>query len=214
MELSLTGLGVWPSSSTTMTAVSWSMTWLMVTIMPRPIRALMSSVALIDIFCASSPTVIVSGITTSRTTGAVGISNAWRVGWVRTTGRDFCFLRLRPALSLATCSSSRLLRPRSRRPPRPSPRSPRLASGRREGGEGGAGATGFTGGAGGVAGAAPDAAPDAAPEAAGATVAGSGAGSGSAFGVCFFFSGSRSLRSASSFSRTSASALRVSSSSC
>ena len=185
----------------------------MVTIIPSPISALMSSVALIDIFCASSPTVIVSGMATSRTTGAVGISNAWRAGWVRTTGRDFCFLRLRPALSLATCSSSRLLRPRSRRPPRsrPSPRSPRFASGRREVGAGAgvAGGVGRTVGAPGVTEGVASATVDAA-----VSDSGGGSDAGSSTGGRFFFSGSRSLRSASSFSRTSASALRVSSSSC
>ena len=179
--------------------------------MPSPISALISSVALMDIFCASSPTVIVSGMATSRTTGAVGISNAWRAGCVRTTDLDFCFLRLRPALSLATCSSSRLRRPRSRRPPRSRP-SPRFASGRRVAGAGagaGAGGDGGVVGAGGVT--------AGAGSAVSVVAAGSGTGSDAGFstgGRFFFFSGSRSLRSASSFSRASASALRVSSSSC
>ena len=135
-------------------------------------------------------------MSTARTTGAVGISNAWRAGWVRTTERDFCFLRLRPALSLATCSSSRLLRPRSRRPPRSRP-SPRFASGRRVDGAG----AGLTGGAGGTVGVgAAGATSDAASATAGVAAAGSGAGSdaGSSIEGRFFFSGSRSLRSASS----------------
>jgi hypothetical protein len=60
---------LWPISSTTIIAVSWSRFWLMVTMVPSFIMALMTSVALTDILCASSATVIVSGTVTSRTTG-------------------------------------------------------------------------------------------------------------------------------------------------
>ena len=64
-----------PISSATSAAVSWSSTWLMVTIEPSFIMILMSSPALTLIFCASSPTVMVSGMRTSRETGATGFSN-------------------------------------------------------------------------------------------------------------------------------------------
>ena len=74
----LEDLGVWPISSTTSTAVSWSIGWLMVAMTPMFIRTLMTSVALTAIFCASSATLTVSPMPTSRTTGAVGISNPWR----------------------------------------------------------------------------------------------------------------------------------------
>jgi hypothetical protein len=47
----------------------------MVAITPMFISDLMTSVALTAIFCASSATVTVSPMPTSRTTGAVGISN-------------------------------------------------------------------------------------------------------------------------------------------
>jgi hypothetical protein len=47
----------------------------MVAMTPRFINTLMTSVALTAIFCASSATVIVPPIATSRRTGAVGISN-------------------------------------------------------------------------------------------------------------------------------------------
>src|SRR6218665_48313 len=56
---------LWPSSSTTIIAVSWSSGWLMVTIWPIFISALMTSEALIDILCATSATVMVSGTCTS-----------------------------------------------------------------------------------------------------------------------------------------------------
>ena len=60
-------------------AVSWSSIWLIVTIWPSFIIALMTSEAFTDILCARSATVIVSGTCTSRTIGSVG---AWNVGLV------------------------------------------------------------------------------------------------------------------------------------
>ena len=69
-------LAAWPISSITSTAVSWSMGWLMVAITPMFIMTLMTSLALTAIFCASSATVIVSPMATSRFMGAVGISKA------------------------------------------------------------------------------------------------------------------------------------------
>ena len=75
---SLTVLAVWPISSTTSTAVSWSIGWLMVAITPMFMSTLMTSVALTAMRCASSATVTVWPIATSRTTGAVGISKACR----------------------------------------------------------------------------------------------------------------------------------------
>jgi hypothetical protein len=52
---------LWPISSTTIIAVSWSSTWLMVTIEPIFIMTLMTSVALTAILCARSETEMVSG---------------------------------------------------------------------------------------------------------------------------------------------------------
>ena len=75
MSVSLATTAVWPISSTTRMAVSWSMGWLMVTIMPIFISSLITSVDLMAIFWARSPTEMVSGISTSRTTGAVGREN-------------------------------------------------------------------------------------------------------------------------------------------
>src|SRR5213079_3225893 len=54
---SLSTFGVWPISSTTSTAVSWSIGWLMVAMTPMFMSALMTSVAFTAIFCASSVTV-------------------------------------------------------------------------------------------------------------------------------------------------------------
>jgi hypothetical protein len=65
-------IALWPSSSTTMVAVSRSSAWLMVTIIPCLKSSRMTSDALTDIRLASSPTEMTSGISTSRTTGAVG----------------------------------------------------------------------------------------------------------------------------------------------
>ncbi|OIQ92097.1 hypothetical protein GALL_259310 [mine drainage metagenome] len=53
-------------------AVSWSSTWLMVTICPSFISTLMTSDAFTAILCARSPTVMVSGTCTSRTWGSAG----------------------------------------------------------------------------------------------------------------------------------------------
>ena len=58
---------LWPISSTTIMAVSWSSGWLMVTIWPIFIRCLITSDALTAILCASSATVMVSGTCTSMT---------------------------------------------------------------------------------------------------------------------------------------------------
>ena len=84
---SLRTFGVWPISSTTSTAVSWSIGWLMVAMTPMFMSALMTSVAFTAIFCASSATVTVSPTPTSRTTGAVGISNPCRPSAAAGTGR-------------------------------------------------------------------------------------------------------------------------------
>ena len=75
-----------PISSTMIIAVSWSSTWLMVTIEPIFISALMTSVALIAILCARSATEIVSGTWTSRTTGSVGAWNSVRLHPAAATG--------------------------------------------------------------------------------------------------------------------------------
>ena len=64
----------------------------------------MTSVALTAIRCARSATVIVSGIWTSRTTGAVGRSNPCCVSTLTCTGRRLTFfLRRRAAAPSATC---------------------------------------------------------------------------------------------------------------
>ena len=52
---------LWPISSTTIIAVSWSSGWLMVTIWPIFISDLITSEALMAILWASSDTVMVSG---------------------------------------------------------------------------------------------------------------------------------------------------------
>ena len=49
-------IGVWPNSSTTSVAVSWSMGWLIVAITPIFIIVLMTSLALTAMRLASSPT--------------------------------------------------------------------------------------------------------------------------------------------------------------
>ncbi len=85
--------------------------------MPIFMRALMTSLALMAIRCASSLTVIVSPISTSRTTGAVGFSNACCGSTVTGTLRRRCFffLRRRPP-----CRPRRAACGRRRAAPRPS----------------------------------------------------------------------------------------------
>ena len=67
MSDSATRFRLWPNSVTTSSAVSASMTWLMVAITPMRISALMTSAPRSAMRLASSCTVIVSGTTTSRT---------------------------------------------------------------------------------------------------------------------------------------------------
>ena len=67
---------LWPSSSTTIMAVSWSSGWLMVTIWPSFISCLITSDDLRLILWASSATVMVSGTCTSMTLNSVG---AWKL---------------------------------------------------------------------------------------------------------------------------------------
>ena len=62
---SLAVIALWPISSTTIIAVSWSSCWLIVTIWPSFISCLMTSEALTDILCARSATEMVSGTCTS-----------------------------------------------------------------------------------------------------------------------------------------------------
>ncbi|MCY1437001.1 hypothetical protein D9M71_531460 [compost metagenome] len=75
--MSLTRVTLWPSSSATSWAVSWSSTWLMVAGVPSLNMNLMTSAALTDICAARSPTVMVSPICTSRITGPVGFWKPW-----------------------------------------------------------------------------------------------------------------------------------------
>ncbi len=113
---------------------------------------MITSAALTDIFCASSPTLIVSGMRTSRTTGAVGRSKAcWPavLACTRCGRRDTRVLRraLRPS---ATCSSSRRRGPlRSAGPGRwPGALAPGLAASPGGGGTGSSGTGAGSGGAG------------------------------------------------------------------
>ncbi len=71
--LSLTSSNLWPISSTTSTAVSWSRTWLIVAISPIFIMVLITSLDLIANLLASSPTVMVSPNLTTRSTGCAGL---------------------------------------------------------------------------------------------------------------------------------------------
>ena len=64
-SFSLRRITLWPISSATSCAVSWSITWLIVAIAPIFIITLITSVALTDILLASSETTIVSPIATS-----------------------------------------------------------------------------------------------------------------------------------------------------
>ena len=79
---------LWPISSTTIMAVSWSSGWLMVTIWPIFISALITSDALTAILCASSATVMVSGTCTSMTRcfDRCGLL-AWSSRWSRSLPR-------------------------------------------------------------------------------------------------------------------------------
>ena len=110
---------LWPISSTTIMAVSWSSGWLMVTICPSFINCLITSEALTAILCASSATVMVSGTCTSMmraSTGAVctGVSSRSRSRLPRGPPRQL----LRPTPPLASprvlisfflaCSSAQL----------------------------------------------------------------------------------------------------------
>src|SRR5579885_2144257 len=70
----------WPNSATTSSAVSASMTWLIVAMTPMRISALITSAPRSAMRLASSWTVIVSGTTTSRTTFAVSCSR-WCRRW-------------------------------------------------------------------------------------------------------------------------------------
>lgn len=80
---SVAATALWPSSSTTIIAVSWSSDWLMVTIWPNFINTLMTSEALTAILCASSATVMVSGTCTSSTR----CSAPDAVGWLPRSSR-------------------------------------------------------------------------------------------------------------------------------
>ena len=75
----------------------------MVAMTPMPIIALMTSAALTAILPASSATVIVSGTSTSRTTGAVGRSKPCLASKFAGSARRGLPAR-RPDLPLATCS--------------------------------------------------------------------------------------------------------------
>ncbi len=84
---SFAAFALWPISSTTIIAVSWSITWLIVTIEPSFISALMTSAAFTDILCARSATVIVSGTKISRTSGPVCTDDVAIASPLRPRGR-------------------------------------------------------------------------------------------------------------------------------
>ena len=79
----------------------------MVTMEPMFIMTLITSAALIDIFCASSATVIVSGIATSCTMGAVGLVKPCSAVVTAAVFLGLAFFLRRPALSPLTCNSLR-----------------------------------------------------------------------------------------------------------
>ena len=68
---------IWPSSSVTTRAVSWSINWLRVTITPLFIKVLINSPDLIDKSFARSETEMVSGILISFWMNSAGFSNSW-----------------------------------------------------------------------------------------------------------------------------------------
>ena len=69
------GIALWPISSVTKIAVSWSIESLMVAITPSDISDFTTSPPLRDISFASSPTKIVSGISTSFLINSEGLEN-------------------------------------------------------------------------------------------------------------------------------------------
>ena len=102
-SFSCTSLGIWPISSTTSAAVSWSMRLVDGGHDAQVHQALMTSVALTAMRCASSATVMVSPMATSRITGAVGISKPCFAGCAADgrAGRAFGFFLRLPALVAA-----------------------------------------------------------------------------------------------------------------
>ena len=71
-SFSFAASGLWPISSTAIIAVSWSSTWLIVTIIPIPIKIFITSPAFTDILWARSATDIVSGTKISLAIISVG----------------------------------------------------------------------------------------------------------------------------------------------
>jgi len=82
---SATRLTVWPKSSAISCAVSASSTTFAVTIWPCFINSLMRSTARMDMRAASSCTVMVSGMTTSRRTRS--LPRCWRASFSRSRAR-------------------------------------------------------------------------------------------------------------------------------
>ena len=98
MSLSLIAIPLWPISSTTNNAVSWSITSLIVATTPSDIRFLTTSAAFIAISLASSPTWIISGTSISFWINSVGASNLWEL-----SGKDSS-LPLYALTALDNCS--------------------------------------------------------------------------------------------------------------
>ena len=103
---SLSLLALWPSSSTTSTAVSWSITSLMVTIMPILNNALTTSLPFKASLFASSETRMFSPTKTSRRIGAVGFEKPCAPEDVRDGSAVFIFGFLRLPAELRRARSS------------------------------------------------------------------------------------------------------------
>ena len=107
---SLEATPLWPISSTTNSAVSWSITSLSVAITPMPISTFNTSPTLVVICCARSEILMFSPTSTVCTTFSTGFWKAccacssWTF-WLRRV-RSF-FLSLRFGFFLATCNCSR-----------------------------------------------------------------------------------------------------------
>src|SRR6266513_255400 len=105
---SFAALATWPISVTTIIAVSWSSTWLIVTMLPSFISTLITSAALTDILWARSPTLMVSGTMSSRTTGSAGALNCCTFSAAGATA-VLCLAPLGVCQPEAPCTSPRVL---------------------------------------------------------------------------------------------------------
>ena len=104
----LRGCGLVAHLLATIIAVSWSSTWLIVTICPSFISVLMTSAAFTDILCARSATEIVSGTVMSRISGSAGRRAVRRRRRRGASGADPCGT-LQPVDAAAPGVSPRVL---------------------------------------------------------------------------------------------------------